>query len=374
MSEKLLEISGFSREQTEILKGIGILLIVLHNIFHNLNPVIGENEFSYHPNAFPNLIQTLWDAPQEVLRAFFSYFGHYGVQIFVFFSAYGLTKKYMHRTIDYREFLKNRVNKIYLSFLICVGVYILLGLLKSGFLTTEKVLYWDSILWKVLLVSPFISDQSLMPVGPWWFIPFIFQFYLIYPILIVFFRKYHARFLLVISVGAVVVEILINPLLIENGLNLNVMVFGHLPVLCLGMYLASQNQIRLRNDIFLLSLLCFVIGNINSYIWVTTDFTFTIAVLGIAVIGFNRGASRLSVSTGPLLFYGGISFHLFMVNGFLRSPFHNFAEQYNVWWVDNLAAFASLLFSTLFAVVLAKADGMLRVWLRYRARLTEGSG
>jgi len=42
-----MQIKHFSKEQTALLKGLGILLIVLHNFFHNLTPVIGENEFSF---------------------------------------------------------------------------------------------------------------------------------------------------------------------------------------------------------------------------------------------------------------------------------------------------------------------------------------
>jgi len=369
MSGKFLEIDYFSREQTEILKGIGILLIVLHNIFHNMTPIIGQNEFTYHFSILSNLLQTLRDAPQDILRALFSYFGHYGVQIFVFFSAYGLTRKYRHKPIGFGNFLKNRIDKVYLSFLICIAVYIVLGLLKSEFLTTEKVLYWDSLLWKVLLVSSFIPGQSIMPVGPWWFIPFVFQFYLLYPILIRFFRRYGAGFLVILSVGAILTEISVNPLLIKMGVNLNFMVFGHLPVLCLGIYFAIKNQIRLRYDIVLISTILFVIGNMNAYVWTTTDVTFTIVVLAIAMLRFNL-TSKPSIFTGLLLFFGGISLHLFMVNGFLRSPFHNYAELHNNWWVDNLAAFASLLFSTLFAIVLGKIDIGLRSWIGHRVRAT----
>jgi hypothetical protein len=49
-----------------------------------------------------------------------------------------------------------------------------------------------------------------------------------------------------------------------------------------------------------------------------------------------------------------------MVNGFLRLPFHNFAESHNLWWIDNLAALASLLFSTFCAFFLGKFDKRLR--------------
>jgi peptidoglycan/LPS O-acetylase OafA/YrhL len=137
------------------------------------------------------------------------------------------------------------------------------------------------------------------------------------------------------------------------------MVFGHLPVLCLGIYLAAQDKVRLRGNILVTALIFFIIGNFNSYFWVIQDLTFTILVLGFSLFIINNFTSRVSL-TAPLIFFGGISFHLFMVNGFLRSPFHNFAESSDVWWIDNLAAFGSLTFSTLFAMALSAFDAKLR--------------
>lgn len=358
-----LQISSFSREQTEILKGIGILLIVLHNFYHNLTPLIGQNEFVFHSKTITLFLQTIVDNPLDILRAIFSYFGHYGVQIFIFFSAYGLTKKYYEKNIKFNTFLHGRINKIYLSFLLCLVVYILLGLVKTVFLTDEKVLYWDSLLWKALLLSNLIPNQAMMPVGPWWFLPFIFQFYVLYPFLLKGFQKYGGGFLLIISIISIFAEFALNPILVIEGLNLNYMVFGHLPLFCLGMYLAVQDRINIRMDVVVISLVLFVLGNFNSYLWILSDFTFTILFLAGLIFVFSRHSEWTKLST-LFTFFGGISFYLFMVNGFLRSPFHNFAESYNLWWVDNLAALASLLFSTLFAMILLMLDKRLRIYFK----------
>ena len=358
-----LQISSFSREQTEILKGIGILLIVLHNFYHNLTPIIGQNEFVFRHQTITLFLRTIADSPLDILRAIFSYFGHYGVQVFIFFSAYGLTKKYYGKILIFNPFLLGRINKIYLSFMLCMLVYILLGFVKAGFLTDEKVLYWDSLLWKALLISNLIPNQAMMPVGPWWFLPFIFQFYVLYPFLLKGFQKYGGGFLLIISIISILAEFALNPILIPEGLNLNYMVFGHLPLLCLGMYLAVQQRINIRLDIVVISLVLFVLGNFNSYVWILTDMTFAILFLTVSIYVFSRHSEWTKLST-LFTFFGGISFYLFMVNGFLRSPFHNFAESYNLWWVDNLAALASLLFSTLFAMMLLMLDKRLRFYFK----------
>jgi peptidoglycan/LPS O-acetylase OafA/YrhL len=356
------EINHFSIEQTTLLKGIGILLIVLHNFFHNLTPTIGENEFAFSYRNFLNFYQTLQTRPESFIRAIFSYFGHYGVHIFVFFSSYGLTRKYYKKSLGCCEFFKNRIYKIYLSFLFCVAIYIVLGLIKSKFLVTEKVIYWDSLLWKVLLVSNFIPGQALRPVGPWWFLPFIIQVYFIYPFLLKGYQKYGYRVLVFISISSLLVECLLNPYLSSHAINLNHMVFGHLPVICLGIFFAAQKSIRISVECIVLALLLFILGNFNQYIWVVADFSFTVLFVAISIFTF-KVPLKFTAITKLNLFYGSISFQLFMVNGFLRSPFHNFAESHNYWWIDNLAALMSLLFSTLCAYFLREIDKRLRTYL-----------
>ena len=355
------QINHFSKDQTAILKGLGILLIVLHNFFHNLTPVIGENEFSFSSETFWNFYQTLRVSPENVLRATFSYFGHYGVQIFIFLSSYGLTRKYYQKPLIINQFLANRINKIYLSFLLCVAAYILLGLVKAHFMPGEKVLYWDSLLWKVLLVSNFIPGQALMPVGPWWFMPFIFQVYALYPWLLNCYQKHGDKLLILVALTGVLVESQLNPYLITRHLNINHTVFGHLPLLCLGLFFAAQDSIKssVLYVVIPLSLLLLVAGNFNGYAWIFSNIALATIALATSTT-LLRLLSPQALAARLLMFYGNISFHLFMVNGFLRFPFHHFAETYHCWWIDNLAALASLLFSTLCAYCLSRLDQRLR--------------
>ena len=356
------EINHFSIEQTALLKGLGILLIVLHNFFHNLTPHIGENEFAFSYHTFWDFYHTLLANPESLLQIIFSYFGHYGVQIFVFFSTYGLTRKYLNQPLVFNEFLKSRIDKIYLSFLLCLAVYIVLGLVKSSFLVHEKVFYWDSLLWKVLLVSNFIPGQALMPVGPWWFLPFIIQVYVLYPFLLKGYQKYGYKLLVLVSLASLLGEWLINPYLFSQGMNINYMVFGHLPVICLGIVLAAQTSIKIPIEYTVLALLLFMLGNFNQTIWMVADISFTILILAVSIVAFKAPLQHPFIR-GLFIFYGNISFQLFMVNGFLRSPFHNFAETHNLWWIDNLAALASLLFSTVCAFFLSKIDKRIRTFL-----------
>ena len=356
-----IPIEHFSKQQTTILKGLGILLIVLHNFYHNLTPVMGENEFSFSEDIFWNYYLVLQSSPEHMLRLLFSYFGHYGVQVFIFFSGYGLTRKYDHQPIIMSQFLIGRIKKLYLPFLFCIALYMVLGLVKAEFLTDEKVFYWDSLLWKVLLISNFIPGQALMPVGPWWFIVFIFQVYVLFPWLLKSYQKLGAKFLVFVSLLGILLEFQFNTHLITQQLNINYTIFGHLPVLCLGMFFAKQERIdSLALSVGIsLSLCVLLLANFEKAAWVLSNAALVIIFLSISTKLFKLLSSWHLIES-CLLFYGKLSFHLFLVSGFLRSPFHNIAESYHVWWLDNLAALMCLLFSTLSAIAFLRLDDKLR--------------
>ena len=360
-SSMFIQIAHFSKQQTTILKGLGILLIVLHNFYHNLTPVIGENEFSFSAEVFWNYCRVLQSSPEHVLRVLFSYFGHYGVQVFIFFSSYGLTRKYNQEPLITSQFLVDRIKKIYLSFLLCVALYLVLGLIKAEFLPDEKIIYWDSLLWKVLLISNFIPRQALMPVGPWWFIPFISQVYILFPWLLKCYQKQGGKFLIFVSLVGLLLELQFNAYWITKHLNINYTVFGHLPLVCFGMYFAKQERIdwRVLAVGITLSLSLLLLANVEREAWVLSNVALVMIILAISTKLFKV------LSTWPfiekcLLFYGELSFHLFLVNGFLRSPFHTVAESYHIWWLDNLSALACLLFATFCAVALQRLDDKLR--------------
>lgn len=354
----IIESEPFSKRQSNLFKGLGILLIVLHNFFHNLTPVIGENEFYFLSQTFFTFYNTINNEPSETIRAIMSYFGHYGVHIFVFFSTYGLTRKYFNNNLIYSHFIKERINKIYFSFLLCVLVYVSLGLMKSIFLPNEKIIYWDSLIWKILLVSDFIPKQALMPVGPWWFIPFIFQVYVLYPLLLKGFQKYKNTFLFILVLIFILSEWLFNSYLISIDVNINYAPFGHMPVICLGIAYGTHKRIKIRIEHAFFALVVFILGNFSEIAWLFSGLSFMIIVLSVFII--LSSIVKCFLIENILIFFGNISFYLFMVNGFLRSPFHKIAESYNYWWMDNLLALVSLLFSTLFALGLKKIDTQIR--------------
>ncbi len=345
-----MKISRYTDGQILLLKGLGILFIVLHNFFHNIPPVLGENEFYFNSQLFGNYIYSLQQSPSEIIRYFFSIWGHYGVQIFIFISAYRLSLAYDAKHGTYKTLIKNRFKTLYVSFVICVFVYVLLGVLKSA-IVDEQVLYWDSILWKLLLISNFIPGEAIKPVGPWWFIPFIFQFYLFFPIVHSGVKKFGNPLLIALSIAGLALEWS----LVDKFDSINFTFLGHLPLICCGIWLSKKPSFTLKPWLILFAVAVFIGGHFSFYLWLVID----LAVIVIAIYFFELCINKLPqhfIGVKLLSLFGFISLHLFLVNGFLRSPFHNVAIGIDHWWGAVIMAIISLIFSTIFAFALMYLD------------------
>ena len=357
-----IRIAAISKDDSALFKGVGILLIVMHNFFHNLTPVIGENEFIFNINFTQRFISSLINTPENIINTLFSFLGHHGVEIFIFLSAYGLTVKYKETKLIYSNFIRDRFDKIYFTFILAILLYVLLAFIKIGLTgTQEKVLYWDSLVYKLLLVSNFISDEAQMPVGPWWFIPFIMQFYLVFPLMLWLSHKYGIKVLVVLSSFGLLVEFFSRSYLDSVGINLNYSFLGynHITVIILGMYFALNQNLVSGWGLFAGSLIVFVLGNINGYVWFLSDLAATIVLLTL-LHKFVKTLANTAHVKKVILFYGAISFHLFLVNGFLRSPTTRIAEHYNTWYLDIVMSVANLVLATFVAYLFYKLEIVLR--------------
>lgn len=92
MSHKLTELT-ISRDCGYVMRGIAIMMIVFHNYCHSIQGVTSENEFEF----FYGNVTSLMIPKATALNWFFdimSFFGWYGVPVFMFLSGYGLVMKY----------------------------------------------------------------------------------------------------------------------------------------------------------------------------------------------------------------------------------------------------------------------------------------
>jgi len=366
-----------SKTDANIYKGIAILMIVIHNFMH-LFPTPKEMEFGFNPNNVYIFLKTASN-PELFIRSIFSYFGHFGVQIFIFLSAYGLSKKYTDRKFKYWRYMRKRFIAIYPSFFIAIILYTIVTLkivpllIEYGISGSFEYIYRNAIIFvsanaeslalKISLISNFVPGQALTVVGPWWFISFIFQFYFIFPVLNGIYSRFGNKGLLAISIIGISLTLLMRGQLLD--INIYFTIIPHLPEFCLGMYFAKydKNGIELPLKLFIIALVVYVLGNFNQEFWYLTHISFLILLL----MALNLALPVIISNTKTKMFFGffgAISLPLFLVNGFLRGPFITWAIDKNDWLHTISLCLLSLGISVIMAFLLLKTEKYLtrKIW------------
>ena len=178
--KKYFEHKSLSINDSNYLKGFGILLIAFHNFFHHISPTTGENEFDFVLTRIQNLGNGIVDNPLNIIDLLFSYFGHYGVQIFILISGYGLMRAYGSKTINWRSFMTKRLNKLYPTY-----IFALIILVVFIFFWANRIYPWVEYLEKITFATNFIPGKIFSLNGPWWFYGMIVELYMIFPLLVI---------------------------------------------------------------------------------------------------------------------------------------------------------------------------------------------
>lgn len=317
------------------MKGIGLIMIMLHNYFHIIPPISGQNEFTFHEDAFYNFLRVIATNPFDFIRQVFSYLGHYGVTIFVFVSSYGLYSSYKEKRISYAGFLKKRILKLYPTLLIVVLLlFIFISIYRGAF---PEAGITKSLLLKLTLLSNFIPGEALEVDGPLWFFSMIVQLYAVFPLLKFIVKKYGENSMLIVAFLMVITSLLLNTFLVKNDLSAYFLFIGQMPVFCLGIYFAAHPVIKIRNEILILAVAIFLFANANLYAWHFSFLAFAIIILSIFIL--VQSYVKLSTKIRSFLAYtGGISLSLFAVHGMMRFPFEALAEKYNEPLITSMLA------------------------------------
>lgn len=346
---------NYNHHDTLLIKGFAIIAIVFHNYFHWLRHPIRENQFGFTADNFSNMIIAVSSNPQQLLHAFFSYFGHFGVVLFIFISAYGLAKSHKHIN-NFSTFINSRFKKIYPSLFIAIAMWLILYGRKQGI--TGPIYYLgehiESISFVLLGVSNIIPGYTMKPVGPWWFIPFILQFYLIYPTLTRLAIKYNYAMPIIASAG-ILLNIIINPILIEKyDINLLFTPLGHLPEICLGIYSANY-KFTMTFFVKVSALITFSLSNFYQTWWAFQNISALVLLLS-AYEWIKKLCAKNYVIDQSLALFGRLSLGLFLINGFIRGAFVGTATNFNNPNIDIIFSLFNFTTCLFLAFMLEKID------------------
>lgn len=316
MRSRLSALTELDTRDTTVLKALAILAIVLHNFFHFVSPA-RENEFDFHPGGLQVFVGQAMHAALAI-QAFFSFFGHFGVQVFIFLSAFGLAKSHWDDPSSWWRFMLGRVKKLYPNIMLIVLPWVL-GM--ALFLGPHRLLHEIAPgIVAMLLGFSTLVGFGLPPVGPWWFIPFILQFYAMWLLL----RRISVRFgwkgLLALSVVCVVLILTINPLLERRSVNLLMTPIGHMPELCFGI-LAARYRFGITATLAAAGSGMLVVGSIYPSLFPLTFCGALLTALWIYVrLRGGLRESRLLVRIGEC------SMLIFLLNGIVRNELVGYAS------------------------------------------------
>lgn len=311
----------FSLSDSNQLKAICILLIIAHNYFHCLEPLIGENEMVFGQYNFSNFLSALQQTPYDLFRPFFSFFGHYGVHIFIFLSGYGLTKKCLNREItEFASLYRVSLGQIF--------KLVKLTLVGFVFLLLFQWVVWGDSNWLGYLkgYGEFLTfSQNLRPdrifslVSVWWFLCLIVQFYLVFPLLFRLATESQRAFI-VLSVLAIFASIILYKPLLAQKIYVYATPLGHLAVFALGMHFALGRGIPRWAIVGALVIFPF------SLIYEAFFHLSFVSVVLLSIALYDRYKERIQ-NVSILHFIGGLSMFLYIVHGDMRKPFLHWLSQ-----------------------------------------------
>ncbi len=313
MDMKRLELN---RSDAAVLRGLAIVGIILHNFTHWLPYTVKESEYTY---SF-KWAYYMWDHICTLYKTLpldlFSYFGHYGVPVFVFLSGYGLVRKYEEQdgVIPMWNFVLYNARKLWRLMLPAWVLFMIVDTCLEGML---RFTFRDVLFQLLFLVNLSPAPSTHILPGPYWYFGLTMQLYLIYRLFL--FRK--GRIPLwcaaVLSVG-------LQLWLLSRGTRSSIVwleyvrynVPGSLLPFVLGVSVARYSwcwpSARWIN-ILLIPVLCGLVmwGCYDKYTW-----TFVPVVWIILCLAWLR-----AVPCGwwrPLAWVGGISASVFVVHPSLR--------------------------------------------------------
>lgn len=312
-----LRLDELDKKDTTILKALAILAIVFHNFFH-IAINVHENEFDFNPARFGVFLQTVVH-PSFAIQALFAFYGHFGVQIFIFLSAYGLAKTHWDDPSSWRSFMWSRIRKLYPMFALVVLFWAVLASIQVGVLGLIR----DSgaeIFFMLAGISNIVPGLGLPHVGPWWFIPFIMQAYAVFFILRSLTRRFGWPALVVLSLACYYITYVANPILAHWSVTLAMTPIARMRVLCLGI-IAARFPFRIRSYVALPAFAIIILGSQYSNLSHLASLSAVFA--GLWVYSKLRPILRNSRALEKI---GDYSLAIFLVNGIIRVPFVYFAH------------------------------------------------
>lgn len=291
------------------IRGLAILAIFLHNYSHILSGIVTENEYSFVSKHPHQLLYQLLHPTLELPLHLLSFFGHYGVPLFLFLSAYGLEKKYSvsDKPAPVGKFIASHYTKLWVMMIIGFLPFLSLDIITADG-SRDPLANIIPQLTMIGTLFPF-KPHMVWP-GPYWYFPLMVQVYIIYR-LFLFRRAWHwaVGMLLLCQLAQ---HLFTNNIYVQMWLRYNFI--GSMLPFVLGLLYARYGRSVSGKQALLLLILSSVgifLGSFTmpSWLWVPA----LVCVAGLSLMQLLPQAI-----INPLTWLGGISSAIFISHPLIR--------------------------------------------------------
>lgn len=346
-----------TRAECAALRGLAIIGIFLHNYCHWLGPVVKENEYTFSQHNV-DWLTAVMASPDGLLPAHLvSFFGHYGVPVFLFLSAYGLELKYGRSLYAPAfRFVAYHWKKLFSMMIVGFVSFTIVDAMTPGrwhYTLTQVVAQLAMV--NNLLPDP---DHNIWP-GPFWFFGLMLQLYAVYRLLL--YKRHWAW-----TAGAMVVCLGVQLAFAPESEALNWYRYnfmgGMLPFGLGLLYARYGNRIILTN-LNTLSLLVSVVFCGFMVMWMSASYLLwsvvplVVCILCVYVVKLLSQAARRPVGAWlmeRLVWMGEISAALFVIHPVLRKVFIPISRHGDIYTGLLLYAIAAIGVAWLIRLVMTK--------------------
>ena len=171
-----------TRNECTAMRGVAILAIVLHNYCHFISKIVQENEYQFFVSHNEQLWQVITN-PDELLPIhLLSFFGHYGVPVFLFLSGYGLVKKYEQGDkVAALPFVRYNYLKLLRMLFVGFSLFICVDMVTPG----RFQFHWDNVIAQLLMYINVLPEpeKTIWP-GIYWFFGLMMELYIVYRLML----------------------------------------------------------------------------------------------------------------------------------------------------------------------------------------------
>lgn len=346
-----------TRAECAALRGLAIIGIFLHNYCHWLGPVVKENEYTFSQHNV-DWLTAVMASPDGLLPAHLvSFFGHYGVPVFLFLSAYGLELKYGRSLYAPAfRFVAYHWKKLFSMMIVGFVSFTIVDAMTPGrwhYTLTQVVAQLAMV--NNLLPDP---DHNIWP-GPFWFFGLMLQLYAVYRLLL--YKRHWAW-----TAGAMVVCLGVQLAFAPESEALNWYRYnfmgGMLPF-GLGLLYARYGNRIIRTNLNTLSLLVSVVFCGFMVMWMSASYLLwslvplVVCILCVYVVKLLSQAARRPVGAWlmeRLVWMGEISAALFVIHPTLRKVFIPISRHGDIYTGLLLYAIAAIGAAWLIRLVMTK--------------------